>query len=275
MALKLKKEKSFTLVELLVAMAITSVLVFLFVQMIDLVSRSIKLSSQMMDSNAKARFVFDRMAMDFERMPKRLDMGYVMTNAAPGNDFFRFVSRLKGPGGDRTVSLVGYKLMKDAKGYYGLYRGVHGYNWEDLGFMGLNESGQPPDLLNLNPAIAIRNDDYDLLVPDLFRVTVAFQCKNDGKIYRDPPQFSDGTVQITNIASVVVGLAIMDSKTKGMMTLEQVDLLASKFVTPRDEVLPYQAWSTNLEKGFPQFMEGLPKPVAQSVHIYQNFYPLD
>ncbi|MES2308371.1 MAG: hypothetical protein V4507_05880 [Verrucomicrobiota bacterium] len=273
--------RCFTLVELLVATAITLAIVFLFVKMIETVRRTVKLSNQLMDATAKTRFIFDRMAMDFKEMPKRMDIDYCMTNNVTGEDFMRIITRVKGPGGDRGVSLVGYKIEADEKGVYGLYRGIHGYHWKDVGFMGVNAQGFVPRLKSLLPELDLKQSDYELLASGIIKVAFAFQYKSDGKIYQRLPYYYEGTnyqaslVQITNIGSIVVGMAVMDLKETALLTRDVSDKLASKFTEVPEGVTPLPQWNTNIEENFSAFAEGLPKPVAQSVRVYQRFYPLN
>ncbi len=276
-----KRERSFTLPELLVAISITVLIALFLVKIIDIVSHSIHLNSQKISADDQARTVFDRMSIDFQRMPKRRDMGYHFTNANVGTDFFRFVSRVNGVDGDRGVSLVGYQLQKNSKGNYSLYRAAHGYSWEDYGFMGFGKNGAPPNLLNLSSRLSIHDDDYELLAKSVFQVGIAFQYKYGWGFSNVPPMETreDKTsipfVSIADIASIIVGLAIIDPQFQNLMTEQESDLLFSKMSRIPESALPISHWNTNLIHHFPEFREGLPQSCARAVRVYQRFFPIE
>ncbi|MES2308558.1 MAG: prepilin-type N-terminal cleavage/methylation domain-containing protein [Verrucomicrobiota bacterium] len=277
-----RSRKSFSLTELMIAIAITSVLMFFFTQILGTVERTIKLSTQMIDSTSQARFVFDRIGLDLKSMPIRSDIDYHMTNAPMKEDFLRILSGIYGPEGNRPLSLIGYQIMTDENGIDGLYRGVRGYSWDTMGFMGFSSNQSAPSLLNLPEGLTLRDKDYEEIGSGIFRAEIAFQIKNTGKILRDPPfvtstnRYSPArAIQITNIGSVIVTLATFDVKYKKMMNQELSDLLRSKFPIAPEGITPAAFWNTNLEYHFPEFAEGLPKPVAQSVRVFQRFYNIE
>lgn len=275
------KRKSFTLPELLIAIAITSILLFFFTQILDTVNRTIKVSTQLIDSTAQARFVFDRLGIDLNNMPIRSDIDYVMTNSPVDTDFLRFLSKTKGPGGDRPLSLIGYKISQSESGAFSLHRGIKGYQWSSYGFMGFSTNRPVPSLLNLPDELSLGEKDYEEISSGIFKAGIVFQYKNTGKIHRAPPmtQLTTNrpsiTIQITNLASVVVTFAIMDMKYKELMTPESYDLLATKFTEAPEGITPLAHWNTNLEYRFTEFSEGIPKPVAQSIRVFQRFYNIE
>ncbi len=278
---KRREIRCFSLPELLIAIAITIGIAAIFGKIFDATSKTMRFGQQMIDSTAEARFVFERINTDLKNMICRSDTDYHMTNAGTGTDFFRFISQIGGPNGDRNISLIGYKIAPDENGFPVLFRGVHGYNWENVGYMGLDENGLPPSLLQLPTELNLKSEEYELLSKSVFHVAVCFQYKSDGKIHQNLPFVGSGTnqfqkmVQITNVASVIVGLAVIDVKSKEMLSLDQSLLLVSKFEDVPDGITPLSHWSTNLEYQFPKFAEGLPKIAAQSVRVYQRCYPLN
>lgn len=275
------KSRCFTLVEMMVSIAIALVLMVFLSTMVQMVEKTLRSNREFAATTSQARLIFNRLDYDLKKMPKRKDMGYTMTNVDGETDFLRFVTQIQGPGGDRKVSLVGYRQMINADGVTELYRGIRGYQWEDVGFMGLNSSGLPPDLMRLPESLSLTDKDYDLLARGVLKVDLCFQYKNSGKLFRNPPNIFNGTnqvpgsVAITNISSIVVGLVLMDNKGLALMTPEISEALVSRFTSPPEGVMPFSHWSTNLYQKNGELEKSLSKPILQSIRVYQRFFPLD
>ena len=112
----------FTLVELLVAMAVLAMFVVLMAQLLESASQASRSSGKRTDADSQARMVFDRMAGDLSRMVRRPDadcLFYKNTNNA--SDVMYFYSEgpayytNTAPATNRgTVSLVGYRVATNA-----------------------------------------------------------------------------------------------------------------------------------------------------------------
>jgi prepilin-type N-terminal cleavage/methylation domain-containing protein len=80
---------AFTLVEMLVSIAVLALIMTFIGQMMSSVSLSTTLSSKHIDTDNQARLVFDRMALDIGAMPHRTDIEYLFVkgpkSAAPGS----------------------------------------------------------------------------------------------------------------------------------------------------------------------------------------------
>ncbi|MGC3989673.1 MAG: prepilin-type N-terminal cleavage/methylation domain-containing protein [Chthoniobacteraceae bacterium] len=108
---------AFTLVELLVSMA---VLVLMIASVAQMVSSATKVTTSMrskMNADQQARNFFDHIATDLSRMPNRQDLDYYFGKTT-GNDFLFFYS--EAPAFDQTsaaptvlnsLSLVGYQIQ--------------------------------------------------------------------------------------------------------------------------------------------------------------------
>ncbi len=272
---------SFTLIELMFAMAISTAIVCILISIVGLIEKSMKRSSQIMTTSAKARFVFDRIGNDLKKMPQRTDIDYRMTNNVTREDFLRFITQIKSPEADRNLSLVGYKIQSDTNGVFGIYRGVHGYHWSDIGFMGINAQGTVPNLMKLPSVLNLSDDEYELIMPGVLKVGLAFQYKNDGIIYRAPPFYPRGTntsitfLQITNISSIVLGMVVMDLKNERPLTEDISNQLANVFTGAPEGITPLPHWNTNLELQLSKHSDEIIKSFAKSIQIYQRFYPLE
>lgn len=148
--------RGFTLVEMMVAIAVFGIMMLLLTQVIESTSRSILQVQNNIAADNQARAVFDCMQRDFQGMPDRADVDVILykpTSAAWVNDSVYFFSRTSvyfdGTSFTSTnkngVSLVGYRINAQSTGNNGLtYYGLSSYGkferlgkalaWEDATF---------------------------------------------------------------------------------------------------------------------------------------------
>jgi prepilin-type N-terminal cleavage/methylation domain-containing protein len=113
--MKTSRKTGFTLVEVLVAMAILSILVAIIGTVFSSATQSVTAGTSHLESDSEARLVFDRMADDFDNMLKRTDVDYIFAKE-DGNDKMFFFSHAPGytdVAGDAnasSTSLVGYRV---------------------------------------------------------------------------------------------------------------------------------------------------------------------
>jgi type II secretory pathway pseudopilin PulG len=127
------RRAAFSLVELLVSMAILVLLITVVVQIVNGAQKTTGASKARLECDAEARTVFDRMALDFGRMVNRKDVDFIVNKDA-GNDSIYFFSEAPAlsPTGVTTtnpqqpVSLVGYRVNTD----YQLERLGKGLLWD-------------------------------------------------------------------------------------------------------------------------------------------------
>src|SRR5919201_1728974 len=107
---------AFTLVEMLVSVAILVLLVLLVTQLVNRAAAIATLGHKHMDADAQARQLFDRMQLDFDQMLKRTDISYYVKtagNTQAGNDQIAFFSAVPGhysqSGYNSGLSLVAYR----------------------------------------------------------------------------------------------------------------------------------------------------------------------
>jgi prepilin-type N-terminal cleavage/methylation domain-containing protein len=107
----------FTLVELLISIAILSLLMALISELFDTTTGLITRETRHMDADAQARGLLDRMSLDFGRMLQRPDVSYYLKSSSlpqTGNDQLAFYSEVAGyyPATESPspLSLVSYRL---------------------------------------------------------------------------------------------------------------------------------------------------------------------
>jgi prepilin-type N-terminal cleavage/methylation domain-containing protein len=81
-----KSKSGFTLVEMLVSIAVLVLIMTFIAQMMNSVTMSTTLSDKHIDTDNQARLVFDRMAMDFAGMPLRNDLEYLFVKEAMNSE---------------------------------------------------------------------------------------------------------------------------------------------------------------------------------------------
>lgn len=114
---------AFTLVEMLVSIAVLSILAIILTEMITTATITITHSVHYMDADSEARFVLDRMAADFSAMvrgPQGQFLYLPGNQTATKSDEFYFYSQAPGyyssaaTTNQDTVSLVGYRIGTSA-----------------------------------------------------------------------------------------------------------------------------------------------------------------
>lgn len=134
---------AFTLVELLLVMAIFAMMALMMLRMVGNTTELISRAEKRIDTDAQSRLIFDRMASDFQGMAKNPSVNFWF-NAQTGNDAFYFFSEATGHFADsdpygiastarNTVSLVGYRVSDVTSGNtrFELERLGRGLHWFD------------------------------------------------------------------------------------------------------------------------------------------------
>jgi hypothetical protein len=134
----------FTLAELVITVGVLVLLVILATQLLKSAATVTTLGHKQMDSDAQARQLLDRMAIDFAQMVKRSDVDYYLKSSATapfrrvlqsGNDQIAFYSTVPGyypPSGSQSpVSLVAYRINSNStdSAYNKLQRMGRGLVW--------------------------------------------------------------------------------------------------------------------------------------------------
>jgi prepilin-type N-terminal cleavage/methylation domain-containing protein len=126
--------KAFTLVEMLVSIAVLTLLVGFVLFLVTSASSVTKQSGIKMDCDSQARAIFDRMTDDFTSMLRRTDADYIFAKQA-GNDTMYFYSQAPSyfdstllPPAKNPVSLVGYRINPS----FQLERLSRGLTWDGI-----------------------------------------------------------------------------------------------------------------------------------------------
>ena len=201
------RRRAFTLVEVLVATSVLTLMVLMMTALMDSASLIVTSSGRHLAADDQARQVFDRMQVDFARMLKRNDVYFNFAKPA-GNDSFTFYSETPGyfsvgttSTQESNLSLVNYQITSSSE--LELVRLSQGYQWNNILFSPTG-SVTPPS-------------SNHILSNSIFRMESAF-------VYRA----SDTTLQVSSVAptpgsgfqnleAIIVALGVLDSDSQKLV----------------------------------------------------------
>jgi len=231
-----KHRKGFTLLELLVATTVFLILAVLVSSVVDLTGTSYRREKNHVERETAARFALSRIQKDLDEKIVRPDFplfSNVASAQVPG-----FYSRVLSSTGDRGVAAIVYRLRGTT-----LERGVQGTD-----FAGPNATRFLPASFPL-----LSNSDFQEVSRSAIGLGTIYLKKSDGMLTATLPAISD-------IASVTVGLALIDLESLGKLDNLQKNSLVGLFVTP-DGALPLQSWwkalyEDSLPSDLPEWIRG-------------------
>lgn len=139
----------FSLIEMLAAMSILSLIMILLSQFIVIVNQSIQKSQRPLSALEQARVVFDLMSRDLSKIVIRRDMSYLFKGGnfygESSDEFFRFYSDQKSVDsnfiseGNRGISMIAYRIAAHPRNLNKklLYRASQSLSWSDKSLYGL------------------------------------------------------------------------------------------------------------------------------------------
>jgi prepilin-type N-terminal cleavage/methylation domain-containing protein len=287
---------AFTLVELLVSMAVLTLLILLIAQLFNGASAVTALSSKHMDADAQARAVFDRMAVDFAQMVKRTDVDYFLkdsTNTQAGNDQLAFYSQVPGyypsSGAPSPVSLVAYRISNDNTGasFNKLQRLGCGLVWNGVSLTDTPIVFLPSTIAATWPTATnmAADTNYELAGPQIFRMEYSYLLKGQtiaGTSYDSILSAIPWDSRITghtavngmqDVAAITVAIAVVDPKSRVLISDTQLTALAASMNdfpaagTPKPGDLEAQ-WQTAINSA------AIPRIAASAVRVYRRCFYL-
>ena len=290
---------AFTLIEVLVAVSVLMMMVAIIAQLFSSATSVATLGNKRMDSDAQARAVLDRMAVDFGRMVRRPDVDYYVKDSATpmagGNDQLAFYA--EAPGYYPTaagyassvarspISLVGFR-MNSAN--LSLERLGKGLLWSVIS-PGSSMVFLPSTIKATWPSAADQSADanYEALGLQVFRFEYGYILKGqvlpDGStlpsIYSAVPWDTRSGVGHTSIqgfrdvSAIELTIAVIDPKSR--VQVRDADLQALAANMPDFNPATYPApgdlevkWQSAIDSS------NLPKSAASAIHIYRRTFAL-
>ena len=291
-----KRNFAFTILELLVSIAVLVILILLVSRLFTSAAAVITSGNRRMDADAQLRPLFDRIAVDFSQMVRRSDLDFFGKNtAAPnssggsmgGNDQIAFYSCVAGyyptPSFQSPISLVGYRVNSDSTGrsFNKLERMSKGLIWNGVSssytpilFL---DSASTTTIANKWPA-AVSNSttdsDYELIGPSVFRFEYYYLLSN-GSLSDTPWNTSTGHTSVSgmqDVAAISVCIAIIDPKTKVLISDSQLTTLAGRLPDFSSSMRPgdlLSQWQAVLDA-----TTDIPRPSVSAIRIYERYFYL-
>ena len=255
---------AFTILEMLVAMAVFLLMALMVVGLIDGTMRITSQSQRRISADAGTRQALDRMTADFSHAIVRADLPFRIEKN-DGNDSITFFAHAEGYTNGRGISMVGYRVMSNS-----LQRGAEAIPWTgntNMMFTTLSNA------LTNTKYLTISDTNYETVAPDVFRFELAFLMgngvlsnavgTNSGSTYVASMASSPRASTTNTIRGVIVGAAALDARARKMLpSTNTAQELMGQFpdATSGNQILTgWDCTSTNLRQ-----------PVRESLRIYQR-----
>lgn len=284
---------AFTLIEVLVAMAVLILLVTLLTSTVSQTAGFIQPAESRMETYDAAGSALDRLASDFQMMVTgggaTLVVGVNNVGGAD-NNFLAFLSRIRGPkpttGNDspRLLALL-YSIQNytdrvlNSQSLPMLGRSYAAVPW-DVGTLSFLENAVATAANSVNGNSALTNKAA--LADGILRMAVIVQ-NEDGEfvpvdqaaLYPDftstPPLAANcHALDLTKVKAVIVSLAVLDPKTRSRSSADLAQI-AGALPVPKKGETPLDTWQAAVNNGA---LEQFGRSVGQNIRLYQRIIPL-
>lgn len=273
---------------MLAAISVLSLLVILVTQLINNTASVATLANKRMDADSQARPLFDRMAMDFASMVKRSDVSYYLkTSGAPmaGNDLAGFFSAVQGyfPSTPSPISVVAYRVNSDSArpvAYNCLERMGKGLDWNGASSTSIPVVFLPLTIHDTWPSVASgyaydevdpSKRTYEIIGPQVFRFEYYFLEKSTGLLVEYPAAWTSlAAVAIKDVAAIVVAIAVIDPKSKVLLSNAQIATLIESLPDYAPQSGPGELllrWQSALDN-----ITNMPRPAISGIRLYERYF---
>lgn len=272
------RARAFSLLEILVAVAVLLLIVVLMAQMLNSVSSTTSNSQKGIDAVGDAQLAFDRLSFDFARMLRRTDVDYSFSKR-DGNDRFSFYTAEPGfyTGPEttpRVLSVAGFRVAAGPDGAPRLERGALNLSWSGSGgrtqvFVPVDGNGAQIQKFDTPNSLPVLDDgqpgEYQALADQVFRMEISYLTRDGGLRKSFPTSLSD-------LSAIVVAIAVLDPKSRLLVT--DYTALISAFPDAEDGRDLLALWTPVAEDPGLAARTGIPQSAAQAVRVYQRTFPL-
>jgi prepilin-type N-terminal cleavage/methylation domain-containing protein len=298
------RQRGFTLVELLVSVALLALMVTLLARLIASATNTIQIGQQRIDIDSQVRPLFERMALDFSQMVQRTDVdfygkgtaaGGAMTGAALGtiNDRIAFYSGVpgdySGAGSHSPFSVVAYKVNSSTgatnKDVYTRFQRMA---------YGLLMNGDSSDVKN-GPLVfgptkisdiwtsvksnATTDTKYEIASAQIFRFEYYYLLTN-GSFSVVPWNAGIGHTDplgLRDVAAIIVAVAAIDQTSRILLSTDntQIATIAGKLPDYAATMGPGQLlaqWQSKLTSD--ATIKAMPRPAINGIRFYERAFYL-
>ena len=280
-----KLTNGFTVVEILVSVAVLVVLVLLLSRLFSSAAAVTTAGNKRMDSDAQIRPLFDRMAVDFSQMVKRSDVDYYLKSSAnpqPGNDQIAFYCAVSGyypsNGSQSSISVVSYRINSSSGStrFNKLERMAKGLVWNGVSTTDMPVVFLPLTISSTWPAATNGNSDsdYELIGPYVFRFEYYFLLKN-GDLSDTPWDTSVGHSSVAgmkDVAAISFCIATIDPKSRVLLSDSELTTLAGRlpdFSTSMTAGGLVSQWQAALDA-----TTDMPRPAVSAIRLHERYFYL-
>lgn len=252
--LNLRSSLGFTLIEILVAVAVLSLTLVLFLQFSRGVFDAYRSGRANLDNYATGRALLDAIARDVQGAIIRGDLpSFPASGGGPRElSFYTGVAGIPSGGatGLRDLSYVRYEL---APAEFSLKRSDAAITWDDKSAIRIGSAQTPPAATSRTLSAGVLAFDYRFLL-------------QDGTITRTPDD-------VTKVAAVRFSIAVADPNS--LRILKETGLASSlhgrleQEVSDDHLVSAKSAWEALLKDGIA--MAGFPGPALSGVNVFERF----
>lgn len=266
----------FSLIELMVATSVLILMLSLLLQMFNGVSRVTARVGERIGINKATGAFFDRLNFDWRAMPHTGGNHPVFEQNVDGspNDRLRFYSQVNGPGSASRLSLCQWEVYSgnDAseKSLFHALRTVQPVDWASTSTV---DPANPPEIVNKTA---------QPIGDGIFRMELSLVLE-DGSIFNDFKTISVdslGRLTVVNpsgttgvrVRALLVSLAVIDGKTTGHLTPEQVINIRAALLDPGKSQRPLEVWQSQFDT---TPVDKIPAFARQGVRFDERFYYFD
>lgn len=274
-----RSDAAFTLVEMLVSMAVLTMIVLSVARLFDNTATLTASGNKRMEADGQARSLLDRLAIDFAQMLRRTDADYYLktpANFQPGNDQIAFYSEVPGyypsTGSQSPISVVSYRINAQHR----MERLGKGLLWN-----GVSPGSTPMAFLPLTIAAtwpAATDDtadpDYEIAAANVFRLEYFYRL-NNGDFSVTPWDTNAGHSAVNgmqDVASISIAIAAIDPKSRVLLSNAQLASLTARlgdFTLSMKPGALLAQWQEALNA-----TNDMPRSAISGIRIYQRSFPL-
>jgi prepilin-type N-terminal cleavage/methylation domain-containing protein len=268
--------RGFTLMELMVSIAIITIILLLTAQVSDSALEVTRRTAARLAAQRETSVAAHQLRADFAQRIQRLDTP-VRFEKNPGNDSLALLTKRLGypdrtETPDRAVSLTEYRIETDAPGKSGngLLRASSGIGFGDLAMRPSLENGTLA--LASIPKMGPKKLDarhFQMLAPGVIRLELSFLINDEMQPIRmeapDEQELIDG---------VIATVCILDPGRRGGLKDDQLTRIAEQFDDAVDGKFPIDDWLQTLNH-LPAQLQGFPKATLRHIRVKQILIPFN
>lgn len=271
----------FTLVELLVAVAVFALMMGLVSQMLDMTTRAAHMAHQEMTAADGTRRALDALGGDLENLANANGLSVLVSSDQSNNTVLSFLTESRGPAGTTSRFMaVAYELSEAS-----IIRSVTPIPWNQpqVAAATANLAGSgvtsmiTPNALRFQTVLLLDNGTTLTVSQSALSSTASAAWKTSTVNGETLPSGTYGLVLSTppvdpnnpRVSGLMVGVAVLDEQSIKMGNASQ---MGEAFGSPQNGETPMDVWEVIQNSS--SFVTGYPAPAVQALSLGQQIYTL-